>query len=313
MGWKDLLQKGDESAVSPWVGGRSVHAGGRTWTLDGPLPPEHGWHSFRVVRRKARWVTAAEAQPETLRFTVQGYLVGDRMVPDLARVVPDPGQIADYSERVHLVEPGLDRFVRVSAGRAFEGGPLVYREQVMPLGPEGAVLAAYLDERTSVDAIAEVPPALDAAFRLEAWRRAEAVRRRAEVLRLRREEEERREREEARQKLVRELGDGAGRRRMAAFDFEAAARAALDVGGAKYLDHRRTPRAREMAVRFRFEGRRYECTCDDRTLRIVDAGICLTDHDTGERGDTWLTLESLPGVIQEADREGKLVVFRHVD
>ena len=28
-----------------------------------------------------------------------------------------------------------------------------------------------------------------------------------------------------------------------------------------------------MAVRFRFIGRRFECTCDQRTLRIIDSGI----------------------------------------
>jgi hypothetical protein len=312
MSWKSLLQK-PESVVGPWLGGRALHAGSRAFTVDGPLPPEHGWHAFDLTGRKARWTGAAEPQPDTLDRRVQGYLVGDRIVPDDARVVPDPGQIADYSERVHLIEPGLDRFARVSAGRAFEGGPLVYREQVMPLGPESDVLGAFLDGAESVDSVPGVAPALDAAFRLEAWRRAEAVRRRAELERRRREEEERLAREKRREELVQQLGDGAGRRRMAAVDFEEAARAALAVGGAVYLDHRATPRRREVAVRFRLEGRRYECVCEEGTLRITDAGICLVDHDTGEKGDTWLTLESLPAVIREADREGRLVVFRHVD
>jgi hypothetical protein len=98
---------------------------------------------------------------------------------------------------------------------------------------------------------------------------------------------------------------------MALEDFGEAARAALAVGGATYLDHRPAYRG-EMAVRFRFIGRRFECTCDQRTLRIIDSGICLQDHDTGDRGDHLLTLESLPGTIMQADREGKLVVFRHV-
>ena len=60
------------------------------------------------------------------------------------------------------------------------------------------------------------------------------------------------------------------------------------------------------------DGRRFECTCDARTLRIVDAGICLVDHRSGQKGDQYFTLESLPGVIQQAEREGKLVVFRRV-
>ena len=47
-------------------------------------------------------------------------------------------------------------------------------------------------------------------------------------------------------------------------------------------------------------------------MRIIDSGICLQDHNTGEKGDTYFTLESLPAVIRQADREGKLVVYRHV-
>jgi hypothetical protein len=49
------------------------------------------------------------------------------------------------------------------------------------------------------------------------------------------------------------------------------------------------------------------------TLRIVDAGICLEAHVTGERGDNRFTLESLPAVLEEAIRTNRLVVFRHVD
>ena len=66
-----------------------------------------------------------------------------------------------------------------------------------------------------------------------------------------------------------------------------------------------------MIVRFRVDRQRYTCTCDERTLQIIDSGICLIDHDTGEKGDTFFTLESLPGVIQQAQREGVLHVFRH--
>jgi hypothetical protein len=40
--------------------------------------------------------------------------------------------------------------------------------------------------------------------------------------------------------------------------------------------------------------------------------VCLIDHATGIKGDTWYTLESLPGVIRQADRQGVLVVFRRV-
>jgi len=43
----------------------------------------------------------------------------------------------------------------------------------------------------------------------------------------------------------------------------------------------------ELVVTYRFRGRRLECVVDARTLRVVDAGVCLTDHDTHERGDSY--------------------------
>lgn len=313
MGWKDLLQTADEKITSPWLGGRSLRSGEREWDIGGKLPAENGWYLFKLTGRKARLEGPTEAQSELLHHTVKGYLVGDRIVPDDARVDPDPKRIIAFSEAVHLIEPGLDRFVRVSAGRVFEDGPLVYQGQEMPLGTEEDVLKAFLDEVPSVDKVTGIPPALDAAFRMETWQRAEAERRRIELERLRREEEERLQREDKRRKLVAQLGDAAGRREMAKVDFPAAARAALAVGGAQFLDHRRAVRGGEMVVRFRYERQRFECTCDETTLRIIDSGICLVDHGSGERGDTFFTLESLPGVIHQAQREGRLVIFRHVD
>jgi hypothetical protein len=108
----------------------------------------------------------------------------------------------------------------------------------MPLGPEDEVLKAFEDESASVDNIRGVPPALDAAFRMERWQRIEAARRRAELERQRREEEEKRQKEERRKQIAEKLGDGAGRREMAQVDFAEAAKAALAVGGAHYLDFR---------------------------------------------------------------------------
>jgi len=328
MSWRDLLQKKDERIVLPWVGGRSLRSIDRSWTISGKLPEEPGWHTFRIEGKNAFLgddfdkEMAAEScvsPPGSLYFQTKGYLVGDRFIADNARVDPDPKKIVEVSEQVFLIEPGLDRFARIEVGRAFEGGPLIYSGMDMPLGPEQEVLTAYEERFPSVDKIGGVTPALDAAFRMETWQRAEAERRRAEAERRRREEEERRAQEERRQDLIKKLGDGATRREMAKIDFAEAARAALVVGGAEYLDHRRAHRRGEMIVRFRFNRRRFECTCDEKTLQIIDAGICLTAHyddpdfDAGTKGDTFFTLESLPSVIREAQEEGKLVVFRHVD
>ena len=313
MGWRDLLQTGDETLVSPWIEGRTLRQGDRTWTIDGRLPKEQGWYTFKLANRKATLKGPTENPGGALKFVKRGYLVGDRFVEDTVRVDPDPAKIVGFSEAVHLVEPGLDRFARVSAGRMCEDGPLVYEGQEMPLGPENDVLQVFLDGGESVDKIPGVPPALDAAFRMEAWQRVEAQRRRAELERQRLLEEERVRLEERRKKLFEQLGNAAGRREMAIHDFAEAARAALAVGGAQYLDHRRAVRKTEMVVRYRLNGHNYECTCDAHTLRIIDAGICLINHGTGERGDTYFTLESLPGVVQQATRERRLVVFRHVD
>jgi hypothetical protein len=111
---------------------------------------------------------------------------------------------------------------------------------------------------------------------------------------------------------MRNMGTGLGRRTLAAHDFETAARAALGVGGAVFLDARQGRVPNEMVVQYRINNQRLECVCDKNTLQITDAGICLEDHYTGEKGDTYFSLESLPAVVNEAIRRDKLVVWRHV-
>ncbi len=154
-------------------------------------------------------------------------------------------------------------------------------------------------------------PALYAAFAAarEAQRQLEA--RRLAIAAAVAAAEEARQLAERRQGIMRQLGDAAGRRAMAALDFPTAAKAALAVGGAEYLDSRPNRLQRgEHVVRYRIAGRRLECVCDDR-LRITDAGICLQDHETNEKGDRYFTLESLPAVVLEAIDGDKLVVWRH--
>jgi hypothetical protein len=310
--WKSLLRKDDERVVLPWTGGRSLPSRGPEYRIDGRLPPEHGWHEFRVDVRRAFWVGAAPPETECLVGRLTGYFVGDRIVPDGARVDPDPAHVLGFSEAVHLLEPGLSRFARASAGRVRPGAPLVFLSEEMPVGPEDLVLRAYQDRLRSVSGIKDVTPALDAAFRLESWQRDEVERRRAEIEAQRAAEEAAMAEEERRARLRERLSDGAGRRAMAMVDFGQAASAALLVTGAEYLDHRASTNRGEMVVTFRVEGRRFECVCDQRTLRIVDAGICLVDHRTREAGDARFTLESLPEVIRQATRERVLHVLRHV-
>jgi hypothetical protein len=319
MSWKDLLQKDDERIVVPWLGGRTIRVGPRSWVIVGDVPQEHGWNTFILHGRRASLDPVNALEPCTLPpgpyeycEQVKGYLVGDHIVPDNASVDPDPVKIAGSTEQVHLIEPGLGRFVRIVAGRAYEDGPLIFDGPDMPYGPEDEVTRAFENKSESVDKIPGVTPALDAAFRMESFQRAEAIRRRAELEKLRKEEEARLAREARAAELRDKLGDGLKRREMAVHDFGEAARAALLMGEAEYLDHRAAHGKNEMVVTFRTIQRRFECTCDKNTLRIIDSGICLTDHRTGVKGDTKFTLETLPSVIREAERTGKLVVYRHV-
>lgn len=326
MGYRDLLGTDTEMLISPWIGGRSLYSGGRQWKIVGSLPSESGWFRFQLQGRSAKLQGGAEPAPETLEHMQAGYLVGEHLVSDHVQVHADSRRISDVAEAVHLLEPGLERFARVSAGRTHAQGRLVFVQEEFPLGPEEQVMSAFLDESTSLDGIAGVVPALDGAFRVETWRRQQVARRRAAVqAALQRQEEERQlealiRLEEAQEEADREAAAAwiaqfrtpGARSERAAYDFESAARAALSLGGASYLDHRAASQRGEMVVRFAIQRDRFECTCDAHTLRIIDAGVCLTDDETGERGDTRFTLESLPGVIRQAQREGVLVVFRHV-
>lgn len=316
MGWQDLLAKPDETVTVPWTGGRTVRAANRVLNIKGRTPPEHGWHEFTLTGGKdITWKGAIEPDVEAIfRGTkmLRGYVVGDRFIPDGARANVEPAQYFEQTEPLHLLEPGLERFARVRVAR-WEDGRLIYVGQEFPLGPEGDVTMAYQDQHTSVTALSGITPALDLAFKIESWNRAEAIRIREEAERLAREEDARQAQIARREALARQLGTGEGRREMARVDFAAAARAALQVGGAELLDWRDSRTAGEAIVQFRYQNRRFECVAHKNTLRIIDSGICLVSHATGERGDGRFTLESLPGVIGQAIREGKLVVFRHVD
>ena len=320
MGWRDHLDAGTESVVLPWTGGHTLFSASCVYRLD-TTPSEFGWYRFAIRSGSRRSSvpgfrpTATDPQPvdpvpSMLRHVVAGYLVGDRLVVDDARIDPDPRRIVEHSERAHILPDGLDRFARVRAGRVSPDGPLVFLEPAFPLGPEEDVLNAFLEGRHHVEDIRGVTPALDAAFRMEIFWRDEADRRRREIERRVAEEQARLAQERRRRELVERLGDGAGRREMAREDFAEAAKAALVVGGAEYLDHRGIGHG-EWAVKYRVDGQRLECVCDTN-LQIVDAGICLHDHETDERGDTYFTLESLPAIVRQATREGKLVVWRHV-
>lgn len=321
MSWQDLLTS-PETRTLPWLGGHEVADARRRFRLRGGLPVEHGWHRFSVEGRRARWEAEDQAPLDFERRLpkVRGYLVGDRLIRDEFAGPPDPHRVFEGSERVHLVERGLPRFARVLAARGADG--LLFVREEFPVGPEGLVEDAWDDGAEGVEGIPEVPPALVMAFAWMRWQEllTEERRQRLEAERQRREREaeERRlwqalqEEERARREAARaELRQAVGRRRDAETRFDEAARAALHLSGAELLSFRDAPSRGEVVVRFRFRAQRFECVVRKQDLRIVDSGICLEDHATGERGDTRFTLESLPSVIGEAIDTGRLHRWRY--
>ncbi|NIV32268.1 MAG: hypothetical protein GWN58_23230 [Anaerolineae bacterium] len=306
MGWEDLLTESSGRLAAPWVGGRRVYFGSKAYRVEGKLPREFGLYNWEVTGRRV--VVLGQAEPDQDYAegwtSERGYLVGDRFI-HLESGHWELDEFAELSQPTFLVEPGLDRFTLVRIVRDPERRN-IYQEELFPIGPEDEVRRAFVDKKESLDDIKGVVPALDMAFRFASWQRQLLEERRAELER-RRLEEERLER--ARQSI----GTGLGRRTLAVEDFEAAAKAALSVGGAELLDIRPGRSQNEAVVQYRYEHRRLECVADRRTLRIIDSGICLTDHRTQEKGDTYFTLESLPSVVGEALRGNKLVVYRHVD
>jgi len=313
MGWQDLLDSGG-NRVLPWMGGREVHSHDRTWTIKGRLPREHGWYTFKTTA--ARDCTLTGQAERDLDYAtglkvLRGFLVGDRLIPNDARVVPDPDKLIDQTEAVYCVDLGLDRFQKAAVVRE-RMGRLVFLQLEWPEGPEIEVLEAYQDRKESVTAIKGVTPALDLAFRWISHQRTLAEARAAELERLRWAEEARLAAEERRQALMKATGTAEGRRALAVQDFPAAARAALRVSGAELLDVIQTHLRDEVRVQYLFRNRRLECVVNRLTMNVIDSGICLTDHTTGFRGDTLFTLESLPGTVGEAMDRHKLVVWRHV-
>jgi len=331
MGWQDLLAPAEgEELTLPWVGGRQVYDGkGRCWNIEGRFPREFGWYIFKCsAGRKAKlWHEVIEhlngreehrpVEPIEVfadEFIgqlpeVRGYLAGDRLIPDDARVDPDPAKLIDQTEIVYFTPLGAERFTRATTIRWPNLG-LLFANEGFPAGPEPEVIAAYQDRKDTVNDIPEVTPALDLAFRWISYQRAAQEARLAELARLRAAEEAKLAEAERVRRLMKATGTAEGRRALATKDFTAAAKAALAVGGAELLDTRNGHAKGEKVVQYRYRNRRLECVCD-LNLRIIDAGVCLDDH-RGTKGDTWFTLESLPTVIGEAIDRNKLVVWRQV-
>lgn len=317
--WQAWLGR-TSAEIAPFLGSRALRLrDGRRLRLDGLKPAERGWYRFTVKGRVAQWtreeamdardaVTQVAQGPGRAPAVFVGHFVADRLLREQdMRVGLALEDYLSTAPRVHLVPEALGRLPRIEAlawgvsqGCAAE---LIFLDTTLPEGGEVEALRAFEDRSAppkgtpmhlvvAVDLLTQVRTRTEAA---EAQARALAE---AEAARARLAE------------LAKVGGTAEGRRAMAQVDFRGAARAALGFGGAELLDTWPAPGAQGAhVVRWRHLGHRLECTVD-MNMRVLDAGICLTDHDTGESYDTLLTLESLPGVVREAEETGRLVVWR---
>lgn len=307
MSWQSMIGAAPVRRVFPWLGGRRLFYKERSWLIIGDVPREWGWYTFMTTaNRKARLEGKAEPNESFLEALkpIGGYVVGDRLIPLRARVDPDPNKFIEQTIPIFLLDSHMGLFPLVYA-RAYDDFGALYVDTTLDSGPEQTVREAFVDRRKDLKGIRDVSPALDLAFRFASLEREryEAWKAKTDAERLA---------EERRSRLLEQAGTAAGRRELAKDDFEAAARAAIEVGGATFLRVMPTINRHEMAVQYAVEGRQLECVANKHTLRIVDSGICLTDEVTRISGDTRFTLESLPSVVREAVRRGKLVVYRHV-
>lgn len=311
--WRELISK-PSVTVLPWFGGRDLfNSVGMKWVIDGPTPPEHGFWKFSVgTNRVARWVEGqdrVEVWDEYLNKKqprLTGYLVGDRMSLLWDYIANSPGKknfrdlLVSSSKKVWFLPDNLPEFTKVVAREWPGNGELVFEREVDPPLIIDEVYDAYISGAEELT-VKGVPRDLADIFRVKVAKRKAEAARRAEIEAKRRAAAERAE-------LDKKVGTSEGRRALAAVDFDAAARSALVVGGAEFLAARPGPNPGTMTVVYRCEGHRLGCVVD-MMLRVVNAGICLTDHYTDESGDEYFTLESLPSVVREAVRDRKLVIW----
>lgn len=305
--WREILNKPPELLVLPWFHGSTIRSGDET-LLVATEPPSPGAHIFKrqLAYRRLDW--EAPSTIVNCRFINKetGYLIGNRFVHRGLTGVQCQQLYVDDLPEIYLLPDHLEKFARVVVGQIADRGPWFFIEETLPLGPELDAQNLLLQNKE----VAELKGAtheLQFVYKKYLWLNAEALLRQQEVAAT--QESARRQAEaEARQKDLRSQSHSSVvRRTLAREDMVFAVQAALSLSGARLLEC--IPYQQRYRVRFEFQGRRFECVCDN-TLQIYDAGICLTDERTGKKYDSLHTIESLPSVIQEAINRGKLVVFR---
>ena len=284
----------------PYFGGPFVEAPHRRLRLAGSVEP--GYWRFAVTGRVARPVDPAEAPDLSHLPAVRGHALAGYLVA--------AGGVA---ERLALGPPDEPLPFAPLAARRWPSGELLFDAWDFESGVEERVREAYESGGTLAD-VKGAPAALRAAFGY------------AVLLRTAEEEGVPARPAEARAHLAALADEGppAARRLLGALraEREAEARRARPgrpVRGPARAERAQTSRAAEalhaaragvrglrwladgmLEVRYDLEGERFVSIVEGATLRVVDAGICLSGHDRD------LTLESLPSAIREAARTGQL-------
>ena len=197
MSWKDLLDSNNATERTlPWFGFKRVHDAERSWTLVGPLPPEHGWYKFNAAGGREATLASPELQQADPAWgdgqqKYKGYIVGDRFIRDDTWVDPDPKGLILATVPTYCVEPGLERFARATVVKDREGH-LVYLGQEFPIGPEVEVTRAFQDRKDDIRRIMGATPALDLAFRFLTHDRLDREKHRAELRKIREAEDKKR-------------------------------------------------------------------------------------------------------------------------
>lgn len=307
--WQKFLGARAER-VLPWFGDPELDAPDRRLRLTAP-PAHPGWWRFALDGRQATPLGPAEPEGLETLPRARGHLLG---AGDELRLVGDDA----HASRVWFPPPDEPPPLAPCSARRWPGGQLLFEQ--LELEDEACEAARRaLEDGRGLRAVKGVPASLRAAFGY-ALTAARAARARVaiEPLELR-----------ARVAALAEGGPAAvdaelgrieaersryRRARVASVDAAAAAsgpaggaeeraRQALRAAGAELLRLRRLAEG-QLEVVYRFLDTRFVSVVDARTLRVVDAGVCLSDRDD------LVTLDSLPGVIREGAETGQLVILR---
>lgn len=281
MRYEDFLQKKNEEVILPYLRNNEVVDLDKRYRVKGKVK-EGKWYAFRIKGRDAfplKEVESELGQYDALK-EFQGYLFNDLFIS---------GGITHKAYASEELQ--LEKFTPVKVKQWFDDS-LLYSESLFETNIELEVRIDFEGEKNSIRSIKGVTPDLFLAYTMFSFDRTQ--KRIEEEEKLKKLEKEEREKEIERQRQT----------------VKGRLEYSLSRTGAKLLNYVEAYDG-TLIVRFEYMEERFECVAH-KDMRIIDAGICLTDERTGEKGDGRFTVASLPSVISYAKRQGKLVVFRHV-